>query len=223
MTAQCVSKPKQVCQAKGCDRKYCAKGYCAKHYYQMHRYGKILSRTRNTPNEFVFEGDICKIKLYNKKYEEIAEAIIDKKDFILIKDKKWCLLSCGYAATGSGKKQQRLHWMIIGKPIYPYRTDHKDQNKLNNRKDNLRHCTSSQNEMNKNLRKDNTSGYKGVYRHKGVQAWRAFLGYHRKQIHLGCYQTKEKAAEAYNEAALRFFGEYAVLNNIQKEKDYEKV
>lgn len=214
MTTQCVSKPKQTCQVKGCNRECHAKEYCKKHYCQMHRHGKILPRTIRTPNEFVFKGNICKIKLYNRKHEEIAEAIIDKKDFILIKDKKWHLLSKGYVATGAGRKQQLLHWMIIGKPFYPYETDHKDQDKLNNRKDNLRHCTSSQNEINKKLRKNNTSGYTGVLWRKDTQKWSVSLGYQGKQIRLGCYQTKEKAAKVYNKAVVRLFGEYAVLNNI---------
>lgn len=62
------------------------------------------------------------------------------------------------------------------------------------------------------MRTNNTSGYKGVSRDRG--RWRAYIRVNYKQIHLGNFRTKEEAARRYNEAALKYFGEFAELNEI---------
>ena len=92
--------------------------------------------------------------------------------------------------------------------------DHKDQNPLNNRKNNLRKCTNAQNSRNSKIPKNNKSGYKGVSWHKASCKWRAQIGYNYKCIPLGLYHCKDEAAKAYNEAAIKYFGEFASLNKI---------
>lgn len=91
------------------------------------------------------------------------------------------------------------------------RVDHADNNPLNNRRSNLRLATTSQNCANTKIYKNNTSGVKGVSYFKRENRWQATITYQRKFIHLGYYKTFEEAVEARQQAALKYFGEFARL------------
>jgi hypothetical protein len=81
---------------------------------------------------------------------------------------------------------------------------------LDNRKSNLRMATRSQNNCNRGLRKDNTSGIKGVCPDpKRPGWWIAQIMHHKKGYNLGSFPDKEQAATAYKEAAIRMHGEFA--------------
>lgn len=88
--------------------------------------------------------------------------------------------------------------------------DHKDRNKFNNTRDNLRPATSSQNKCNRALQSNNTSGYRGVYKMRSSWTSRIKLG--GKPVVLGTFITKEEAALAYDIAAVKHYGEFAQLN-----------
>jgi len=103
-------------------------------------------------------------------------------------------------------------WHTGKMPVF---IDHKDQNKTNNKIENLRPATKSQNNCNTKLRKDNTSGFCGVYWHKVANAWSAEISVKRKKRRIGFYETKEDAAMAYNLAATQLHGEYAKMNKIE--------
>ena len=97
--------------------------------------------------------------------------------------------------------------------------DHVNGNPLDNRKENLRVCTMSQNLANQKLRKDSTSGFKGVSKNQSkTNPWRAYInrkdGKKTKQYHLGLFKTPEEAARAYNEKAKELFGDFAKLNKV---------
>lgn len=92
--------------------------------------------------------------------------------------------------------------------------DHIDGNPLNNRKSNLRICTRPENSRNQRIRNDNTSKYKGVSLDKSRKKWLGYIGVNGKKTYLGSYNTKEDAAKAYNEAAIKYHGEFAKLNKI---------
>ena len=89
--------------------------------------------------------------------------------------------------------------------------DHIDTNPLNNRRDNLRLATTSQNAMNKGKPVTNTSGFKGAHYHKLSRVWEAAITVNGKQKHLGSFGTAEEAYEAYCKAAKQYFGEFARL------------
>jgi len=93
-----------------------------------------------------------------------------------------------------------------------YVIDHKNGDGLDNRRVNLRIATVSENAANSRLRRNNTSGYKGVWWDKGKRKYRAGLWAGEKRYHLGYYDSKEDAARAYDAAAKKHFGEYASLN-----------
>ena len=96
--------------------------------------------------------------------------------------------------------------------------DHKDGNRLDAQKTNLRECTNSQNQQNKKKTKRKTSSkYKGVHFHCRNKRWEANIEFkdifgQRACIFLGGFFEEKKAAEAYDEAARKYFGEFAALN-----------
>jgi hypothetical protein len=100
------------------------------------------------------------------------------------------------------------------KPPDGVEIDHKDGDRLNNQKSNLRFATSSQNKVNRGARKDNRSGFKGVAWHKQNKNWTARLMIDGKYQHLGSFSNKIDAAKKYNEFALKTYGEFAWLNKL---------
>jgi len=99
---------------------------------------------------------------------------------------------------------------VLGRKLLPSEiVDHKDGNPLNNRRDNLRLATKVDNQRNSRKPKNNTSGYKGVYKHAG--RWVAMIRTNENKKHLGRFDTPEEAYEAYCEAAKKYHGEFARL------------
>jgi len=92
--------------------------------------------------------------------------------------------------------------------------DHINHIKDDNRWDNLRECTKTQNGVNRGKNKNNTSGYKGVSWMKLKDKFRADIKYKGRQLCLGHYDCRHDAASAYNIKATELFGEFAYLNQI---------
>lgn len=100
----------------------------------------------------------------------------------------------------------RLHNFILG----VCGVDHKNGDGLDNRRCNLRSATVRQNNCNVGLRRDNSSGFKGVTARK--DRWLAQVMAGGKRVHLGVFDTAEDAARAYDAAAREHFGDFAWLN-----------
>jgi hypothetical protein len=87
--------------------------------------------------------------------------------------------------------------------------DHLDGDKSNNRIENLRPCTSSQNSFHQKRSLRNTSGVVGVsldIRPRKVPRWRAYISVHRRQIRLGCFEALEGALAARRAAEAEYYG-----------------
>jgi hypothetical protein len=141
--------------------------------------------------------------------------IVDDDDYKWLSRWKWYFRS-GYAVrvnkTETGKVVTVwMHREIINTPVGMF-TDHKNLDKLDNRKINLRVCTNIQNQKNSLGKKSNTSGYTGVQWHSGAKKWRASIFINSKHISLGLYKNKEDAARAYDKALVAEFGEFARTN-----------
>lgn len=182
-------------------------------------------RTIFDPNEFIIEGNICWVILYNRKCIEVARAKFYTIYYETIKNSnlKWHLRRDGYVEAvwyDKNNKQQHtvLHETIIqlsGQEVpIGYEIDHKNGDKLNCLDDNLRICTYAQNQHNVQIRNSNTSGFKGVSWHKASKRWIAEIMNNRKKIYLGIFSIKEDAARAYNAAAIKYHGEFAQLNSV---------
>lgn len=98
----------------------------------------------------------------------------------------------------------RLAWWICWGQWPDFILDHIDGTPDNNKINNLRPSNYSLNNQNTRLRKDNTSGYKGVYWDSRDQCWKAYLRLDKKAIHLGCFVHKEDAINARQSAQKRW-------------------
>lgn len=90
--------------------------------------------------------------------------------------------------------------------------DHINGNSLDNRRENLRVCTQSQNLANSRKRKNCSSLYKGVSWNKKNRKWVAYINADKSRVPLGYFRSEQEAARAYDAKALEVFGEYAKLN-----------
>lgn len=198
------------CAIKDCKAKYYAKGFCARHYGQILRCGKIIISSNRTifhPNPFIVEGDICRIILFNRQGKQTGVVIIDTEDYNKCKKHKWYLGKRGYPTSRINRKLICLH-----KYLFPTNnTDHKDRDKMNNRKSNLRKCNQFQNAMNKSPRKK-TSKHKGVYWIERSHKWHAGIRYNNIRKSLGYFDNEELAARAYDEVAIEYHKEFACTN-----------
>lgn len=133
--------------------------------------------------------------------------LLDDEDKWMLDKHNWCLSGSGYAQARVKGEIVYLHHLILytkkGLVI-----DHINHNKLDNRRSNLRYATRSQNEMNKQIQKNNTSGFRGVSWAANVGKWRSCITLQGKFISLGYYSSKKEASDNYQIVAKKLFGEY---------------
>ncbi len=143
-------------------------------------------------------------------------AIVDDEDYEELSKYNWSALRGGsgvyYARRKKDKKMLIMHRIILNAK-YGEMVDHINHNGLDNRKENLRICTNSQNQMNRK-RNIGVSKYKGVHWSKHSNKWRARITKNGKNAHLGLFGSEKDAARAYNKKATILFGEFALLNDI---------
>jgi len=215
-----IPKVLKICQVEGCCSTVHSQGrHCSRHDAQIRRHGHIfgnLHRSSRSPNEFLFEDDICKIRLYDKHGNFVVSAIIDVDDYPLVKDYKWRLNSpVGYVrGAKKGGKDVLLHTVLMGTLPNGKSIDHANRKPLDNRRNNLRLATRAQNCFNRTLSSRNTSGYKGVQWRTDRRKWKTIIIHNAKVISIGTFKSKIEAARAYNEKATELFGEFACLNDV---------
>lgn len=150
---------------------------------------------------------------YTSKGEEFW---FDLEDYDLIKDYCWFIDDRGYVLThdkNANNSTKGMHRLLFPDSSY---VDHIKHNKYDNRKSQLRPCTNQQNNMNKGLQKNNTSGITGVYWDKRLNKWIAQMLINKKHIHLGCFNELEDAIKARKEAEEKYFGQFSYDNSMKE-------
>jgi hypothetical protein len=145
--------------------------------------------------------------------------ILDQEDYYRLGNFNWTINGSGnryYAVrnvkTETGKtKRVYMHREIMNPPP-GLCVDHKNNDSLDNRRENLRLATRSQNMQNRPKRKNTTSKYIGVHFVKATGKWDARIRYEGKLILLGRFDSEIDAARAYDAAARKYHGEFARLN-----------
>lgn len=145
---------------------------------------------------------------YTVKGEEFY---FDLEDYDKIKKYSWHMDDNGYIRTrfrcddNKSNKLIRMHKIILD---YEGIVDHKNCNKADNRKENLRPATNSQNCTNKGLIVNNTSGVTGVYWEKNKKRWFAEVSVNYKSIRSSYFKDFEDAVQARKELENRYYGDY---------------
>jgi hypothetical protein len=153
------------------------------------------------------------------------EALVDDCDHEHLMQWKWQYtqrVGTGYAehqqAVDGQPRTIRMHSLVAKRcgltRSKSVEVDHQNGDGLDNRRANLRLATRAQNLANKGRLRNNTSGFKGVYPHSQVDKWCAQLGVGGRRLYLGIFSDPRDAARAYNEAALKHYGEFACLNPL---------
>ena len=125
--------------------------------------------------------------------------------FVHVGSRAGSRMNRGYIRIRLDKKfylAHRLVWLWeYGK--YPQGTiDHIDRDKLNNRARNLRECTHAENLQNANVRRDNTTGHKGIV--KDRNRWRVSISVDGRRINIGTFKTLSLATAAREAAEIQY-------------------
>lgn len=158
----------------------------------------------------------CEIKLSKGKV-----AVVDDADFQLVSKYKWSVSqnnssSSGkkvlfYAVTTINRKTTYMH-RLIALPPTGLQVDHRNHDTLDNRRQNLRVCSRTQNQANRETLPQKKSRFRGVHWNRENRNWVAHIKVNQKGKHLGAFSEEGEAAKAYDAAAECAFGEYAILN-----------
>lgn len=218
--------PKNLRKCEVCDSKdnvihHKERYLCRRHYDQLIMYGEILERTVFDKNEIVIKGDYAEVVLYNGKNQEVARAIIDRDDVDLVSQYKW-----GYDETNgyatSRYYNTSMHRYIMNAKGSDIIVDHKNRNKLDNRRGNLRIADKSLNAINADLRTHNTSGVTGVSYSRSKELWRSYINYKGNRIDLGWFKNKDDAIKSRLKAELKYYPDHPPQKELIEEYIIDK-
>lgn len=143
-------------------------------------------------------------------------AVVDAGDFDWLSQWNWCAQWSPSVRSFYATRRDRengpttfMHNLILGVD----RTDHKNHDTLDNRRENLRPCSSKQNAQNKRVQRQVAGGFKGVQQLPSGK-WQSVIWARNENRYLGSFPDAKTAAEAYNIAAKIYFGEFAHLNDL---------
>lgn len=145
---------------------------------------------------------------------ETKFAVVDDEDYDFLMQWTWYAneLREGKFYVRRSSTMEYMHREVMKAPK-GMQVDHINGNPLDNQKANLRLCNNAQNNANKK-KYPGRNNYKGTYLHKASKRWHAKIKVNNKDVHLGCFGDEIEAAKAYNEAAIKYRGEFAYINEI---------
>lgn len=175
----------------------------------MLKHGKTLDRTGYDPRPALVGSNIAAIPVGPDGRDGFS--IVGPDDAHLA-DTKWFKHNNGYVSSG-GDSRKYLHRVVVGARAGE-EVDHINRNKFDNRRENLRIVSHSTNVYNSGIRKDNSTGFRGVYvdSERGGFIARTYKG--GEQYSLGRFDTAEEAAAAYDQKSVELWGDGAYINGV---------
>lgn len=162
--------------------------------------------------------DTVRIPLRARDGSIRAYAIVDANDAEWAMQYRWHVVN-GYVSRseyrGGGRKKSRIQRILMHRdllglvPFDGIEVDHRNRNRLDNRRSNLRTATRAEQVQNVSSRPGSSSQYRGVSWREDGQVWRAYIQVNGKNTYLGNFASEEEAAEVAREARLRLMP-YAV-------------
>lgn len=143
----------------------------------------------------------------NNGIKKINIVKVDTEDIEKILEKIVYYNNSGYIQIRLNKGRELLHRYLIDVPKELV-VDHINGDRLDNRKSNLRICDRSQNQKNRIMQSNNSSGVSGVSQFKVNGKWMAYISINKKRKHLGYFETMEEAIKARKEAEEKYNGEF---------------
>ena len=145
-------------------------------------------------------------------YNSNKKFYFDLEDYDKIKEYYWVINNKGYVITGGANNSNLLMHRLILNVLDDQEVDHINHNTNDNRKENLRIVTRSQNQMNASLRSNNNSGVTGVYFDNTYGCWVSKI----QQDVLGHFANFDEAVKMRKEAEKIYFGEYSYDESMKK-------
>lgn len=141
-------------------------------------------------------------------------ALVDDADYTAVSQFKWCFHK-GYACRNIRKPGGKWATQYLHQFLMPgvSEIDHRDGNRLNDQRENIRPATHQQNLQGFQRKKSGTtSRFRGVCWEKRRRKWMAYITVDWKHKFLGYFDFEEDAARARDVASIKYFGEFASLN-----------
>lgn len=213
---------KKLCQEcgdvlTGTNQKYCNR-MCGNRAKNKQAVASLLAMAHRRRDEAKVIDDYAELPLARDLYVKVSLVDLD-----YVGDWSWNKKDNGYAVraapgdTKCGRTILRMHREImsrvIGRNLKPSElVDHINHDTLDNRRSNLRICTSVQNAHNYEKYGDRTSRYKGVSWNKGKGKWQAEIKFDSSKVYIGRFEDEDYAAAMRDQWCLDLHGEFAVLN-----------
>lgn len=185
-------KKYDLCTIPKCGSPHEARGYCVKHYKRFIKTGDPITPSAKDKRHFIKKDNKLYIPLGLNARQ--GYAIVSLEDY-WVSDYNWYKGKNGYSSSRIKGVHVYMHRMVMGNPTSG-EVDHINRVKTDNRRENLRVVSRSENMLNVGLRSSNTSGYTGVSYLKNAKKYQAYVNSCGKTKYLGLFNSSEDAFQA---------------------------
>lgn len=163
-----------------------------------------------------YTGSVCLLHTLTDLFPIYEEVLVDADDFDRLTAWKWHLVRCRRESglRVFNAKGRYLHTVVMDAPKGMV-VDHIYHRTLDNRKSQLRVCTTRDNNVNRRPRGGKASRFKGVYRSERTGKWFVHAGPRGGRVYIGGFDSEAEAAQAYNDLARQLYGSMAYQNSVE--------
>lgn len=204
------------CGCKDCKKEVSVRGALLKNHTRIDcgcSRNRKISKSLQKQNEYEICGDY--VIMYTSKHEPFLVSI---EDFWKVRNISWYINKQGYVVNKTRKNGGVLLSRLIMDCPADLLVDHRNGDKTNNIRDNLRLATHSENTMNHKLSGYNSSGVTGVSWNKRDKKWESYIGKDGTRNRLGYFDDFESAVKARKEAEEVYFGKWSYDNSRKENK-----